>query len=124
VHRSHAGAAARPRPAGAGEAGADATTVEDVIRWGSANGARVLGFDGVGEIAPGMAADLVVYSLDDPRYFGLHDPAIGPVVAGGRPRVRWMLVDGKVVLEDDQMPGVDMAELAARSREAVARLAA
>jgi cytosine/adenosine deaminase-related metal-dependent hydrolase len=78
----------------------------------------------VGEIAPGMAADLVVYSLDDPRYFGLHDPAIGPVVAGGRPRVRWMLVDGKVVIEDDQIPGVDMAELAARSREAVARLAA
>ena len=124
VHRSHAGAASRPRPAGAGEAGADATTVEDVIRWGSANGARVLGFDGVGEIAPGMAADLVVYSMDDPRYFGLHDPAIGPIVAGGRPRVRWMLVDGKVVLEDDQIPGVDMAELAARSREAVARLAA
>ena len=124
VHRSHAGAAARPRPAGAGEAGADTSTVEDVIRWGSANGARVLGFDGVGEIAPGMAADLVVYSLDDPRYFGLHDPAIGPVVAGGRPRVRWMLVDGKVVIEDDQLPGVDMAELAVRSREAVAKLAA
>ncbi len=124
VHRSHAGAASRPRPTGTGEAGADATTVEDVIRWGSANGARVLGFDGVGEIAPGMAADLVVYSLDDPRYFGLHDPAIGPVVAGGRPRVRWMLVDGKVVIEDDRIPGVDMAELAVRSREAVARLAA
>ena len=56
--------------------------------------------------------------------FHLHDPAIGPVVAGGRPRVRWMLVDGKVVIEDDQLPGVDIAELAVRSREAVAKLAA
>jgi len=124
VHRSHAGALSRPRPAGTGETGADATTVEDVIRWGSANGARVLGFEGVGPLAPGMAADLVVYCLDDPRYFGLHDPAVGPVVAGGRPRVRWMLVDGKVVLEDDRIPGLDMHELAARAREAVAAWAA
>jgi cytosine/adenosine deaminase-related metal-dependent hydrolase len=124
VHRSHAGAASRPRPEGAGEAGAAAVTVEDVIRWGSANGARVLGFEGVGEIVAGAAADLAVYSLDDPRYFGLHDTAIGPVASGGRPRLRWLLVDGRIVLEDDVIPGIDMVELGARSREAVTRLIA
>jgi cytosine/adenosine deaminase-related metal-dependent hydrolase len=78
----------------------------------------------VGELVAGAAADLAVYSLDDPRYFGLHDPAIGPVASGGRPRLRWLLVDGRIVLEDDVIPGLDMAELGARSREAVARLIA
>ena len=97
-------------------------TVEDVIRRGSANGARVLGFDGVGELAVGQAADLAVYALDDPRYFGLHDPAIAPVAAGGRPQLRWLLVNGRVVVEDDRIPGIDMAELEAKARQAVRTL--
>ena len=44
THRAHAGAATRPRPEGAGEAGADVVTVEQVVHWGTANGARMLGF--------------------------------------------------------------------------------
>ena len=73
VHRSHAGAAARARPEGGGEHGADVTTVEQVVHWASGAGAALLGFDGVGTLAPGQAADLAVWNLDDPRYFGLHD---------------------------------------------------
>jgi hypothetical protein len=53
VHRAHAGAAARARPEGAGEAGADAVTVEQIVHWGTAGGARVLGFEGVGTLAVG-----------------------------------------------------------------------
>ena len=122
MHRAHAGAASRARPEGAGEAGADAVTVEQIVHWGSAGGARVLGFDGVGTLAVGQAADLAVYALDEPRYFGLHDPAIGPVVSGGRPTLKWLVADGSVVVEDDAIPGLDMAELRAQSRVAVERL--
>ena len=124
AHRGHAGAQSRARPEGCGEEGADAVTVEDVVRWGSAGGARVLGFEGVGTLAPGMAADLAVFDLDDPRYFGLHDPAIGPIVAGGRPRLKWLLCDGRVVVEDDMIPGFDMARLRAEAAAAVKRLTA
>lgn len=122
MHRAHAGAATRPRPEGAGEAGADITTVEQVIHWASAAGARMLGFDGVGTLAVGQAADLAVYSLDDPRFFGLHDIAAAPVVSGGRPKLKWLLVDGDVVVEDDAIPGFDMAELRAQARADVKRL--
>ena len=123
MHRAHAGAASRARPEGAGEAGGDAVTVEQVVRWGSAGGAEVLGFDGVGTLAVGQAADLAVYDLDEPRYFGLHDPALGPVVSGGRPRLRWLVADGRVLVEDDAIPGLDMAALRADARSAVQRLA-
>lgn len=122
MHRAHAGAASRPRPQGQGEAGADATTVEQVVHWATAGGARVLGFDGVGTLAPGQAADLAVYDLDSPRYFGLHDPAIGPVVGAGRPRLKWLLADGRVIVEDDAIPGVDLARLRAQARAEVVRL--
>ena len=119
MHRAHAGAATRPRPEGQGEAGADAVTAEQVIHWGTAGGARVLGYDGVGSLQVGQAADLAVYRLDDPRYFGLHDPAIGPVVAGGRPRVKWLLCGGEVVVEDDAIPGLDLERLRAQAWDAV-----
>ena len=70
----------------------------------------------------GIGADLAVYALDEPRYFGLHDPALGPVVSGGRPTLRWLVADGAIVVEDDAIPGLDMAELQAEARAAVARL--
>jgi len=102
--------------------GADAVTVEDVIHWGTQGGARVLGIDNIGSIECGRAADLAVYALDQPRYAGLHDPAIGPVASGGRARLRWLTVQGRVVVEDDAIPGLDMPDLMARARRAVARL--
>ncbi|MDE2455276.1 MAG: amidohydrolase family protein [Burkholderiales bacterium] len=122
VHRALAGSASRAQPEGAGEAGADAVTAEQVLHWGTASGAAMLGFEGVGRVAVGQAADLAVYGLDQPRYFGLHDPALGPIVSGGRPRLRWLLVDGRIVVEDDAIPGLDLGELRAQAAAAVAAL--
>jgi 8-oxoguanine deaminase len=124
VHRSHAGAATKPRPEGSGEGGADTTTVEQIVHWGTAGGAQVLGFEGVGTLAMGQAADLAVWRLDDPRFMGLHDPALGPVVSGARPFLKWLLVDGRVVVHDDAIVGLDMAQLRSDARAAVARLRA
>ena len=92
---------------------AGAMSVEDVVHIGTAGGARVLGLGGVGTLQVGMAADIAVYDLDQPRHFGLHDGAIGPVASGGRPTLRALLVQGRVVVENDQVPGLDMAQLRA-----------
>ena len=85
--------------------------VEDVIRIGSVGGAAMMGLDGIGTLVPGMAADFAVYDLDHPRFFGLHDMAIGPVASGGRARLRALLVNGRVVVENDLIPGLDIAQL-------------
>ena len=123
VHRAHAGAASRARPEGRGEEGADAVTVEQIVHWASAGGAQLLGFEGVGTLQPGQAADLAVWRLDDPRFFGLHDVGLAPVVSGARPHLSWLLVDGRIVVEDDQIPGLDLDALRADARAAVRRLA-
>jgi hypothetical protein len=36
--------------------------------------------------------------------------------------LRWLTVQGRVVVEDDAIPGLDMPDLMARARRAVARL--
>jgi len=110
---------------GAGEGGARDASVEDVVRWGTSGGARVLGLDDIGKLEPGMAADLAIYALDqDPRHFGLHDVAIAPVASGGRAHLRALLVAGERVVEHGAIPGLDMVELARAARCAVRELQA
>jgi 8-oxoguanine deaminase len=124
MQRAKAGEAAVPLyRGGQGEADAAATTVEDVVRWGTAGGAKVLGLPGIGTLAPGQAADIAIYALDrDPRYFGLHDPAIGPVASGGAAHLKALLRGGHEIVRDGAVPGLDMAELGQQARVAVARL--
>lgn len=108
---------------GQGEGDAAGVTVEDVVRWGSAGGADVLGLDAVGTLEVGKAADFSVYGLDrDPRYFGLHDPAIGPVASGGNADLRYLFVAGKEVVRDGRVPDLDVIELGRQGREAVKAL--
>jgi 8-oxoguanine deaminase len=119
VHRADPRAGARTVQPG-GHAGA--MTVEDVVHIGTAGGARVLGLDGVGTLEVGMAADLAVYDLKEPRHFGLHDPAIGPVASGGRTPLRALLVHGRVVVENDAIPGLDLDELRRDAQRLVAAM--
>jgi len=99
--------------------------VEDVVRWGTAGGAKVLGLDAIGRLAAGMAADIAVYALDrDPRHFGLHDVAIAPVASGGRAHLKALLVGGRRVVDDGAIAGLDMAELGRAARSAVRELQA
>jgi hypothetical protein len=48
--------------------------------------------------------------------------AIGPVVSGGRPSLKWLIIGGRIVVEDNAIPGVDMAALRAQARTDVMRL--
>jgi cytosine/adenosine deaminase-related metal-dependent hydrolase len=104
--------------------GAGAVSVEEVVRWASAGGARVLGFPDLGVLAPGKLADIAIFDLAQPRYFGLHDPLAGPVAGAGAARVRHLLVGGRVVVADGVISGLDIAQLRHDAARVVARLAA
>lgn len=103
--------------------GADATTVEEVVRWATVNGARVLGFPDLGVLAPGKLADIAVFRLSHPRYFGLHDALAGPVVGGGAADLRLLMVGGRIVVENGAIPGLDLDKLRADAADTVRRIA-
>ncbi|MFK3659109.1 amidohydrolase family protein [Scandinavium sp. NPDC088450] len=122
LQRARKGMLARPAyEGGTFEGGGDAATIEDVIRWGTSGGAAVLGLN-TGEIRVGMAADIALYQLNDPRYFGLHDIAIGPVACGGRATLKALFCQGRLLVEDDRLPGVDLRELGYEAAKAVETL--
>jgi cytosine/adenosine deaminase-related metal-dependent hydrolase len=104
--------------------GAGAVTAEDVVHWATAGGARVLGLPQVGTLAPGQQADIAIFNLDQPRYFGMHDPMIAPVTCGGAASVRALLIGGRMVVENGAIPGLDIQKLRFDAARVVARCAA
>jgi 8-oxoguanine deaminase len=115
LHRAAKGAAGAP------DGGADAASIEDVIRWGTAGGARVLGLH-TGVLAPGYAADLAIYQPDELRHLGIHDAAVAPVASGVRAKLRRLICGGRTIVEDDCIPGLDLADLAAKVRATMAKM--
>jgi 8-oxoguanine deaminase len=104
--------------------GADVVSVENVVRWASSGGARVLGFPDIGAIAPGKLADIAIFDLASPRYFGLHDPLVGPVTGAGAAHLRHLFVGGRRVVDNGVVPGLDLVRLRHDAARVVAKLAA
>ena len=102
--------------------GAAQTRVEEVIHWGTAGGARVLGLPGTGMLAPGQSADLAIYDVSGLRFHGFHDIATAPVAAGEPTPVRHVLVRGRQVVRDGEVVGLDLGRLREDARRALAAL--
>jgi len=103
--------------------GAGALPADEVLRWATAGGARVLGLEAIGTLAVGQSADIAIFDLSHPRYAGLHDPMIGPVASGGQAWLRHVFVAGRPVVRDGAVPGVDLRALSARAAAVVRRMA-
>ncbi len=78
-----------------------------VLEMATRNGARVLGLDKVGMIAPGQKADLIMVDLHKPHLTPLHDPVANLVYAAQSSDVRNVIIDGKIVMKDRQMVTID-----------------
>ncbi|MGO9774668.1 MAG: 8-oxoguanine deaminase [Roseiarcus sp.] len=89
----------------------------DVLRWASEGSARCLGRDDVGRIAPGLQADLALFTLDEPRFSGAHDPLAALVLCGAH-RADRVMVKGAWRVVDGAPVGLDLAALIAEHREA------
>ena len=80
--------------------GTERVTHFDALRWATAGSARCLGRTDIGRIDVGFQADLALYTLDELRFSGSHDPLAALVLCGAHraDRVmiagRWRVVDG------------------------------
>lgn len=100
--------------------GAKATSLEQVLEWGTKGGAEILGLEGVGIIREGFAADFVLYDINQPRLSGCHDKLMSPLMAGEPSYVKTSFVNGKVVYQhrDEEQYQYLVAEV----RDSIAKL--
>lgn len=90
---------------------ASATNASTVMQWATAGGAEVLGFTDAGVLAPGKLADLVLYDLNDPRFLGLWQPELAPVICGEPLRAKHVMVNGRWRMFAGLVEGLDFREL-------------
>ncbi len=101
--------------------GAEQVTPERALGWATAGSARVLGRDDVGTIAVGQQADLALFTLDDLRFSGSHDP-LSALLLCGADRADRVMVAGEWRVVDGAVVGLDLPELITAHRAAAARL--
>ena len=89
----------------------------DALRWATEGSARCLRRDDIGTIAPGMQADLALFTLDDLRFSGAGDPLAALVLCGAVAADR-VMVRGEWRVEDGAPVGIDVARLRQEHGEA------
>lgn len=103
--------------------GVGAVQAGTVLHWATEGGARALGMEWTGTLAPGKAADLALLDLDSPRALGMHEPCLAPVICGGLP-VRHSFVAGRPVVRDGRLANVSTDGLAAEAARTLHRIRA
>lgn len=88
--------------------GPDAMTARQALEIATLGGARVLNRDDIGALAPGMAADLVLFKLDQIGFAGaLHDP-VAALVFCTPANVATSIINGRVVVRDGVCTTLEM----------------
>ena len=95
----------------------------DALRWATKGSAACVGRNDIGEIALGAMADLALFKLDELRFSGAGDPLAALVLCGAH-RADRVMVGGRWIVEDGQIPGLDVADLIRRHSAAARKLQA
>ena len=98
--------------------GASAMSTLDVIKMGTENGARLLGFEKVGKIQEGWAADLAVFNVGKLEYSGsLADPLAAIIFSGYNHGTEYTIVNGKIAVDQGRLTGFDETEIMNKCNE-------
>ncbi|HET9235006.1 MAG TPA: amidohydrolase family protein, partial [Candidatus Eisenbacteria bacterium] len=90
----------------------------DVLHHATQGNAKWIGMGReVGSLEPGKAGDLVVLDLRGHRGFAHPDASLADrlVQYGGRWSIRWVIVDGEVLVEDGRMPHLDLETVSVKA---------
>lgn len=92
--------------------GASALSAVDVLRMGTENGARLLGFEKVGKIREGWAADLALFNVGKLEYSGsLADPLSAIIFSGYNHGTEYTIVNGRIAVDQGSLTGFDETKI-------------
>jgi len=102
--------------------GPAAMTAREALEIATLGGARVLGRDDIGALAPGMAADFAAFDVSGVTYAGaLHDP-VAALVFCASANVAHSVVNGRFVVRDGRLTMLELPSVVARHNRLAAAL--
>jgi 8-oxoguanine deaminase len=90
---------------------ATAMTAREMLEVATLGGARVLGRDDIGAIAPGMSADFIAVNIDRHAFAGAHHDLVAALIFCLIDAVDYSFINGKKVVDRGQLTTVDLAAL-------------
>jgi cytosine/adenosine deaminase-related metal-dependent hydrolase len=104
--------------------GPAAMNARQALELATLGGAKVLGRDDIGALAPGMSADLIAFRSDTLRLAGgaVHDP-VAALVFCAPDAVDLSLINGEWVVEDGKLQTVDLQGILAHHNRLARQLA-
>ncbi len=85
-----------------------ALTAREALRIATRGGAAALGYTEIGQLTPGMAADMVAFDLNQVGFAGaLHDP-LAALVFCASAQVNYSLINGRVIVREGHLTTVDL----------------
>ncbi len=103
--------------------GSGALNAREVLSMATTAGADALGFGGIGKVEPGQAADLAVFDIGRLEYCGsLSDPFAALIFSGYNHGTAYTICNGKVVVDNGRLTGIDEEKLIKDANRIAARL--
>ncbi|KRE24545.1 N-ethylammeline chlorohydrolase [Bosea sp. Root483D1] len=96
---------------------ATAVRSEDYYDAATVGGADALGRPDLGRLQPGARADITVFALDRPHSGQVIDPIQTMLLTGHGRDVSTVIIDGRFVMQDRVIPGIDEAADNARAQK-------
>jgi 8-oxoguanine deaminase len=88
--------------------GAGALTARQALELATRGGARVLGRDDIGCLAPGMAADFAAFDLSQVGFAGAHHDPVAALVFCAPAAAAWSVINGRIVVREGRLATVDL----------------
>jgi 8-oxoguanine deaminase len=105
--------------------GAAAIGAEEVFHIATRGSASLLGWDSIGSIEEGKAADLALFEMNRLDYAGaLADPLAATIFSGSSHNADTTIVNGKIVVEGGRLVTIDEQELTDRANALCAKMLA
>ena len=99
------------------ESNAGRFSAREALELATLGGSSVLGRNDIGSLEPGKAADLVAFRVDDLNHAGGQSDPVASLLTCA-PGQAWLsVINGQVVVEDGQIPGLDLDSLVIRHNE-------
>lgn len=102
---------------------ASAMTAREALELATLGGARVLGRDDIGCIAPGMSADFIAVNVDRPSFAGAQHDVVAALVLCQADAVDYSFINGRCVVDQGRLTTVDLPLLVEKTNRLAAALA-
>lgn len=100
-----------------------AMTAREALELGTRGGAKVLGRDDTGYLAPGMAADFIAVNINRIGFAGgLHDP-VAALIFCTPASVDYSVINGRFVVREGKLTTIDLMPVIERHNAMAAKLA-